>query len=127
MAAVGVGVAHLGDHRQFAVVPHLHQGPQGGVQAQALTVGAQVEHLLSLDGDVGAQAVVELVAVGDEGIELVVAAKQVDHHQDFVFGLGGQGGFREQRRGPLAQGQREQGFLDKVASVHIGLEKADLQ
>ena len=97
MAAVGIGVAYLGNEGQLAVVLHLHQGPERRMQAQVRSVGSEIQHLLARDGDVGPQAVVQFVAVGHQGVELVVAAEQVDHYQNFVFGLGRQGGFGEQR------------------------------
>ena len=78
VAAIGVGVADaLDDGELFAVVQRLHAG-HGRVQADVV---GQAKYLAVGLCQGGAVPAISVVAVGDDSVEAVVAARQLDDHQ----------------------------------------------
>ncbi len=112
--AVGVGVPDALDNGAQPVVVQLLDARQRPVQGDALrALGAdarQLEQLvLAPEADARADAVVVVVAEGDDGVEPVVAARELDDDQDVV--LVDAGDRREPRRG---HGQAERRALQEV-------------
>lgn len=93
VGAVGVGVADALDDGGLAVVEELFERAHLGVEADAVGVGAgELEGFVLADADAGAGLVVLGHAVGDDGVEPVVAAGELDDDEDVVFGHAGRGG-----------------------------------
>jgi hypothetical protein len=72
---------------QFAGLPQVRKGAQGGVQSkETIQVNGAVVAAVAL-GDLqgGALAIVFLLALGDYGVEPVHAAALEDHHQNVAL------------------------------------------
>ena len=74
MRAVGVGVADALDNRHLALVVQVLERAHGRVEANVVI---QAEHLLLRHPNGGAVVGVERVAVGDQGVDCVVAARKL--------------------------------------------------
>ena len=90
VGARGVGVSHAVDDGEVALVvgvlerSHLGMQPDGGVDGNDILFG---------DADGGPVVVVHAVGVGDDGVEVVVAAGHLEYDEDGFFGGGRHGGF----------------------------------
>jgi len=75
VGAVGVGVADPLHHRHVTGVVEALEGAEGGVEADQIVEG---EHVALVDRDRRADLIVGGVAVGDDGVEGIVAAAELD-------------------------------------------------
>ena len=82
MRAVWVGVPDALENGNLALVVQVLQGAHGGVKADIVV---EAEHLLVGHADGGAVVGIERIAVGDQGVYGVVAARELQNHQDGIF------------------------------------------
>ena len=82
MGPGGVGVADAVDHRHLALVVELLEGAHGGSEAKLIV---HLDDLVLLVVHGGAVVVVQALVVGDHRVEIVVAAGELQHHDDWVF------------------------------------------
>ena len=78
MRSARVRVADALDDGQLVLVVQRLERLQVGVEADLIV---QVEHLVGGDPDLGSKLVIQPVAVGDDGVQAVVAAAELDHDQ----------------------------------------------
>src|SRR4029450_11504746 len=78
VGAVGGGLADPIDDRPFALVPELLDGPHAGMETKGIADGKD-----GLRGNVDLWAVfiIESVGVGNDGVQGIVSARELDHHQ----------------------------------------------
>ena len=81
MRQIGLRVAHALDDRQLVLLPQGDQTFELRVQTGA---AVDAQDIVGLDADRVAQLVVGRVGVGDQGVEPVVAAFELDQHQHAV-------------------------------------------
>ncbi len=112
MGAIRPGVVDALNPGELSGLPGGHQGAECGVQADTIV---QIEDAVRGDGQLWAQAGVVRIGVGDEGIESVVAAFELDQDEgsgvvrrgrELLRTLGGSSTLkpakrRRSRRGPL--------------------------
>ena len=86
MGAGGVGIADAVDDGQVALVVEFLQHPHTGMKGQFVV---DPEHFPV--GNAHGRPVVPIqgVGVGDDGVQVVVAAGKLQHHQDRVFLVAG--------------------------------------
>jgi hypothetical protein len=102
VGAVGVGITDPLDDGQLAALQQLVEAAQGRVQAQLVV---DTDHLLPGETEGRAGLVIQVVGVGDDGVQTVVAAIHLDDNQDGVLaGLGGPGGVGQELRHDGADG-----------------------
>ena len=89
VGTVGRGIADAVDDRHLAGVVQLLEFGQGRVEAVVVING---QYLVGGDAHGGPVVVVASVAVGYDGVQVVVAAGELDDDEDGVFGGGGHGG-----------------------------------
>ena len=116
--AAQVRIAGALDHGHAALVEDVAQADQVRVQAERVAgaVAADLQHRSRRDGDRRPARVVEGVAVGHDGVQRVVAAAEVEHHQVARGGTLGVGDVGQERRRGEAPGERGDAALDEVTS-----------
>ena len=82
MGPRGVGVAYAMDDGQLAIIVEVPHGAHGGMQA---VLAVNVEDLVVGDPHCGAVVPIQRVVVGDDGVEVVVTTRQLEHYQHGVF------------------------------------------
>ena len=88
MGAVGVGVPYSMNHRHVAPVIQFLDGGQGRIESHLVVQG---QNSLGRYVHRWAIIVIEGVAVGHDGIHIVVAAGKLEDNQNRVFVGGGHG------------------------------------
>ena len=87
MGAVGVRVADALEDGEVAGVVESAQAGESGIEGDVI---GDFEGLVAADADARADEVVGVVGVGDDGIQTVVAAGQLENHEDgAVLAAGG--------------------------------------
>ena len=76
-----VGIADALQHRELTPVPQRPEALHPGIQADVIV--QPDDHVLRL-AQRGPRLVIQVVGVGDDGVEPVVAARELQHHQDVV-------------------------------------------
>ncbi len=104
VGAIGIGIANSLHNRQLAFLEQPIERPQGGVQADGVV---HAEDVLLLQSERGPGLVVQVVGIGDDGVQPVVAARQFEHHQHFVLS-GGRGTGRPGQKAGHRGSQRDQ-------------------
>ncbi len=82
MRAVGVGVANALDDGHIPLIPKLLQRCHGRIEADRIIDG---QDLLRVDPHHRTVVHVERVGVGDDGIEGIIAPRQLEDHQHVIF------------------------------------------
>ncbi len=120
MRAIGPGIADALYPGELSGVPGGHQWAQRGVQAKAIV---QVEDAGRRDGEIGAQAGVFRIREGDQGIESVVAAFELDQDERSAVLRRGRLRRGDGRRGHGHRGEchAQTGQAQEVATVHQAL------
>ena len=121
VAAVGVRVADVLDQGEGARVHEPSQAVAGGVQADRVV---EPEDTVPGNADRGPETVVVVVLEGDEGIEAVVAPRQLHDDEDplVLFRGGGarERGAHEEGRGEPAEGQQAYPLRRQVQEFAAG-------
>ncbi len=118
MRALRVGIADALHDRQLALLPQ---------RPQALHAGVQADVVVQADDDVfglaqsGPGLMVEIVGVGNDGVDAVIAAAHLQHNQDVVLarrgGLRGPGHELRNHRAQRHQGRALQGVGQKLPTI----------
>lgn len=129
MGAIGVGITDALDNGQVALIQELVETAQGGVEGQVLIDFQQV---LIGQGQAGSGASVMVIGPGDQGIEAIVAASQLEDHQggeirvdlsrvgaEDLPGMGEEGGDRP-RQGATGEGGVEELPAGFQGEIHGG-------
>jgi len=97
VGAVGVGIADALDDGGVAIIVEFLEGGEVGVQAD---VAVDLEDILGIVAESGAGAVVMVIGVGNDGVEAIIAAGELDDDEDGgVFAGGTLGAFDVERIG----------------------------
>lgn len=90
MTAIGVGISYILNNGKQALVIEIRQWTATGVEGKIVRNG---QDLSIPNAEVGPKAVIIIVLEGDQSVEPVVAAGQLDKHQNgaVLFRKGGSG------------------------------------
>ena len=111
MATVRVGVADVLDKGEVSGV--VEAGELGACRVEGEFIG-EGDALGVADGEIGPEAVVVVVLVGDKGIEAVITTGELDEDEDgavfFGRGRAGEDGLGEEARGDGSEGDKAEAF-----------------
>ena len=109
MRAVGIGIADALEDREVPRLPGFHQRRELFVQAHLLV---ELQGALARHADAAAQRMIVRVGIGDEGVQPVIAALELDQQQDAAPRLIGEGRTAGQHHTEGA------GAEEEIATVH---------
>jgi hypothetical protein len=119
MREIGIGIADALQHRHLPVLPQRLERSERRMQARRV---GEHDQLILRDRDLRTQAVVRRIGIRHEGVEPVVAALQLDQHEQLAIVARGWRGPCQARAAIDRDGARgaEQraGALEESASVH---------